>query len=67
MKLRYVLFRENPNTHKEVYLSPAVGDEPEATVPTVNSPRKALQFISAKVAYNFATRKGLEWWRVGLR
>jgi hypothetical protein len=63
--MRYVLFREDPNTHKEVYLVGML-----TTVPNrASDPAVAIGFESATDAYAFASRHQpyLDFWHVGLR
>jgi hypothetical protein len=59
----YVLFREDPNTHKEVYMAEMVGKRPVS----VKDPLLAMTFKSARFAYAFGADAGLDWWRVGRR
>jgi hypothetical protein len=64
--MRYVLFKEDPNTHGEVYLR---------HVDTLGFPHqtgmleRAARFDSAAEAYAFGVEHQpyLQWWRVGLR
>lgn len=60
----YVLFREDPNTHKEVYLLNLVaGVLPQST----KKPDRAKRFNSAAAGYTFGALFGLNSWRVGQR
>lgn len=61
--MQYVLFRENPNTHREVYLKRMLGEAAEWT----ENLAEAKKFASAKRAYAYGARFELEWWRVGQR
>lgn len=63
--MKYVLFREDNLTHKEVYLR--IVDKEDHTV--TRKVEEALWFDSAATAYFIATRfiLQLQWWRVGLR
>lgn len=63
--MRYVLFRENPNTHQEQYIRAVDKDGPEV----VDSPEDAKGFDCAADAYRYGAwfSPALDWWRVGLR
>jgi hypothetical protein len=65
MSLRYVLFRDDPSTHDEVYLarSGKSSFKPVKKVEHTN-----LKFESAAEGYAFAKHfPQLEHWRVGMR
>lgn len=64
MIMAYVLFREDPNTHKEVYLLNLVaGVLPQST----KEVRRAKHFNTAAAGYTFGALFGLNSWRVGQR
>jgi hypothetical protein len=61
--MKYVLFREDSNTHREVFLAAIEKGKP---LPCAE-PQLALAFPSARSAYAFGAEHGLDWWRVGRR
>ena len=66
-KANYVLYREDSNTHKEVYY---VGEKKDGGISiheTTDDPRKAKHFPSARAGYEFGDQEGLLHWRVGIR
>ena len=68
--MSYVIFHEDPRTHKEVYLV-AVGVERDTgkhAIAATDGVERASQFDTARQAYEFAGGfKPLSWWRVGQR
>jgi hypothetical protein len=61
----YVLFREHPNTHKEIYLA---GVHPLSHVVShTNYADCALRFATAADGYHFGAVWGLGKWQVGRR
>ena len=69
MSLRYVLFRDDPSTHDEVYLTRAEGTGPKVGFKNVKRPELSnLHFDTAREGYDFAKHfPSLEYWRCGLR
>jgi len=61
--MNYVLFREDNNTHKEVYVS---GCAPGAVI-VADRVEDARHFTTARQAYEYGTAYGLDWWHVGQR
>lgn len=63
--MRYVLFRENPNTHQEVYLKRVE----DGAVVTTTCADDAIKFRSSADAYRFGAMHNplLDWWHAGLR
>lgn len=67
MKTTYwVIFREDPNTHEEVYVRIEAVDD-EIIVTSVQEVGIATHFDTARIAYNFGGENHLDNWRVGLR
>jgi len=66
LKAKYVLFKECPATHEEMYLSGFVGENDIAHTFVV---AEAAGFPTAREAYDFGALVAprLDWWRVGLR
>jgi len=62
--MKYVLFRDDPNTHKEVYVG-ASSDYRDWSA--VRSLREAMKFQTARQAYEYGAQHKLSWWRVGQR
>lgn len=66
--MRYVLFSEDPNTHKEVYVR---GIDPfetgAARVEKTRDVAQARDFPDARTAYEYGKRYRLFWWKVGQR
>lgn len=66
--MRYVLFSEDPNTHKEVYI---LGINPSESGPAriekTREPANARRFGTTAEAYAYGKRHRLFWWRVGQR
>lgn len=60
---RYVLFREDPNTHREVYLADMNNCIPQLTA----DPDLAIPFPTARDGYDFGSVHKLDWWKVGQR
>jgi hypothetical protein len=67
MNLRYVLFRDDPSTHDEVYLARAEGNK--SGFKHVKRPdQTSITFETAAEGYAFAKHfPQLEYWRVGMR
>lgn len=65
MPPQYVLFRDDPSSHDEVYLVRMKFDRPTS----VKRPEMTnLKFLTAAEGYKFArAHKYLQYWRVGLR
>lgn len=65
MSLRYVLFRENSNSHDEEYLA---REDHNSFVSVATPGESNLQFESAAEGYEFAKEFAqLQYWRVGRR
>lgn len=64
--MRYVLFREDPNTHQEVYVSAI---SPQKGVVRTTDVDEAMHFPTAADGYRVGAwwRPSLDWWRVGQR
>ena len=66
--MRYVLYTEDPNTHKEVYIR---GVDPfetgAARLEKTRHVSEAHAFSDARSAYDYGKRHRLFWWRVGQR
>jgi hypothetical protein len=61
---QWVIFREDPNTHREVYMRCVLG----GVVDRVSDVADARVFPTARAAYAFgAQHECLEWWHVGQR
>lgn len=60
----YVLFREDPNTHKEVYLAHI---SKSGRAYSTRDPRDAIRFETAAAGYALGSAHNLEWWHVGRR
>lgn len=62
----YVIFREDPNTHEEVYIR-SIGDG--GVLHAVNDAESGAHFVTARDAYFWAQiyTPRLDNWRVGLR
>lgn len=67
MKMGYVIFREDPNTHNEVYITGNI--TVDGRLVTSESPEEARMFDTAREGYEYAGRAHpvLDNWRVGLR
>jgi hypothetical protein len=65
MSLRYVIFRDDPSTHDEVYLT----RKPSGGFGQTTKPEQSnLHFENAAEGYAFGKQfPKLEFWRVGLR
>ncbi len=65
MSLRYVMFKDDPSTHDEVYLART----PQGGFTKVSAPEKSnITFESAAEGYAFGKQfPKLDHWRVGLR
>lgn len=65
LKAKYVLFKEDPLLHEEMYLVGFVGD----VITYTSIVAEAAGFATAREAYNLgaAVAPRLDWWRVGLR
>ncbi len=59
----YVIYHENANTHREMYVTVLASGRATYTYEL----REAARFKSARAAYQFADLAGLDWWRVGTR
>lgn len=68
MKTAYVIFRDDPNTKKEVYLYVDLVHA-EIVLETETNVENATHFDSARAGYDFADQfpATLGNWRVGLR
>lgn len=66
MKTGYVIYRENSNTHQEVYVD-AIQRPRSNVVESTDTVEDAMFFDTAAEAYEWAQERGLEWWRVGAR
>lgn len=66
--MRYVLFSEDPNTHREVYVG---GIDPFLTGPgricRTFRVSEARAFTTARDAYEYGRKHRLLWWKVGAR
>ena len=60
---RYVIYRDDPNNHKEVYFKDFVNSTPQST----RDVAEAREFPNAETAYEFGDVFGLGWWKVGQR
>lgn len=61
--MRYVIYHENPNTHREVYIRVTEQGYPAET-PVLE---QAKRFATPREAYEFAELLDLDWWHVGER
>lgn len=64
MPSKYVLFREDPASHKEVYYV-AEGRKGERV--QSHDLTKAMRFESARAAYGHGAQLGLLYWKAGVR
>lgn len=70
---RIVLFHENPNTHRELYVQHVIVTTDTLTgrqttkLITTRDVRDAVWFHTTAGAYAFGTNHGLDIWRVGRR
>lgn len=63
----WVLYREDSNTHEEIYVV-AVGHKFNDAVLSTDAPEGARHFATAAEAYHYASaHAALQWWRVGKR
>lgn len=69
MKMGYVIFREDPNSHEEVYLEMVAKHDGKASVLDTEEVEQAAIFYTARDAYDWAQIEQplLDNWRVGLR
>lgn len=65
-KKRYVIFREDNNTHKELYVQ-CDSQMCDNTIHATEDADDALAFSGARGAYEWAGARKLDWWRVGVR
>ncbi len=65
-KQRYVLFREDSNTHQEVYVAAI---SPKNGITRTRNVNEAMSFPSAADGYRVGAwwRPQLDWWHVGQR
>ena len=59
----YVLFKEDPNSHREVYFRDFINEVAQST----RDVREARTFETAIRAYEYGDAMGLGWWKVGER
>jgi hypothetical protein len=62
--MSFVFLREDPNTHKEVYLMHVT--ETGRRIST-KDPLDAMRFDTARSAYEFGRLLDIDWWKVGKR
>lgn len=69
MKTAYVIFREDPNTHEEVYFKLIARADSRNVAITDEDVESAAQFDTARLGYEYAAQFSplLDNWRVGLR
>ena len=65
----YVIFRENSANHQEeLYIHENTDEDGgKYAVIVAEEVEDALTFPTAREAYDWATARKLDWWRVGLR
>jgi hypothetical protein len=63
MKSGYVIYLVDPLDNDEIYVGSIVRNE----IFVEGDPEQALQFASAREAYEWAGEHGLEHWHVGAR
>lgn len=65
----YVLYRESPDTHEEIYFCGLSGrTETTDSIEVSDEPEEGIAFPTAAEAYAFAADKpALQWWKVGKR
>ena len=64
----YVIFREESNTHEELYVHENTDEDGgRQGLVVAEDVEDALHFATAREAYDWAAARRLDWWRVGLR
>lgn len=66
MNTAYVIFREDNNTHQEIYVD-AEQTAGSTIVESTNERGDAMEFDTAREAYDWAGERNLDFWHVGAR
>lgn len=66
MKTAYVIFREDSRSHQEIYVD-AEQRMMAAAIESTPERGDAMEFDTARAAYEWAGTNGLENWKVGAR
>jgi hypothetical protein len=64
---RYVIFHEDNTENKESFEVYAHKEQTGYLIDITRKVAEAMSFPTAREAYNWATYRGLNWWRVGAR
>lgn len=66
MKNAYVIYRINFDTEAEIYVN-AEQNMRSTIIEVTDDPAEAMQFATAREAYDWARMRNLDFWRVGAR